>query len=100
MSENINGSGIVGVHQYPESTGIFLVMPTRYVELKEGFYSFTFSKNLYTNFNPQLLINQHSHVSHGDMEKITGHQVTGMGIAGMMTTPMWRFKEHKNGLFY
>lgn len=98
--ENLNGSGIIGVHQYPKSTGLFLVMPTKHIDLKEGFYSFTFSKGLYTNFNPQLLINSHSHVTHKEMEELTKEPVTGMGIAGLMTSSIWGYKEHKSGLFY
>lgn len=98
--ETLNGSGIIGIHSYPDQTGIFLVMPTKYIDLKEGFYSFAFSKSLYTNFNPQILINAHSHITHEDFGKIVNQPVAGMGIAGLMTSPIWGFKEHNGGLFY
>lgn len=62
--------------------------------------SLTFSKNLYTNFNPQIIINQYSHVSHVEFEKLSGVPVQGMGISGMMTSRIWGFKEHNSGLFY
>lgn len=40
--KQVNGSGIIGVHAYEDTTGIFLVMPTKHVELKEGIYEFNF----------------------------------------------------------
>lgn len=99
--ENKNGSGIIGVFQYPTTTGLFLVLPTEEIgELKEGFYPVNHSQNLYTNFNPQLLINKHGHVTLEKMEELTKSPITGMSIAGLMTAPIWGYKKHKNGLFY
>lgn len=95
----INGQGIIGVHQYPESTGIFSVIPTKIIDLKEGFYPFSFSKSIYSNMNPQLIINRLEHVNYEEFEKIVGSRCKGMGITGLMTSPIWGFKETK-GLFF
>lgn len=91
--ENKYGAGIIGVHQYPESTGVFTVIPTKIINLKEGFYPFTFSKGLYTNFNPSLTVNSYGHVSYEEFEELVGSPCKGMSIPGLMTSPIWGFKE-------
>lgn len=94
--KNEFGAGIIGVNQYTETTGIFTVMPTKIIDLKEGFYPFTFSKGLYTNFNPSLTINTYEHISYEAFEKLVGHPCKGMSIPGLMTSRIWGYKELKS----
>ena len=93
------GAGLIGVHSYPEATGIFTVLPSKIVGLEEGFYPVTFTKDLYTNFNPQLLINKYGHITYEQLEKLVGSPCKGMSIPGLMTSPIWGYKKLK-GLFY
>lgn len=91
--QNKFGAGIIGVHQYPKSTGLFTVIPTKIIQLEEGFYPFTFNAGLYTNFNPSITINKHERVSYDEFEKLVGSTCKGMSIPGLMTSPIWGFKE-------
>lgn len=94
--ENKFGHGIIGVHAFNDVTGIFSVMPSNILQLKEGFYPTTFASGLYTNFNPQLTINKHDHLTYEQFEKIVGQECKGLGIAGLMTSPIWGFKETRS----
>lgn len=94
--DNIFGAGIIGVHAFNEVTGIFTCLPTKILNLSEGFYPITFSKGLYTNFNPQLVINKHEHTTYEQFEKIVNEPCIGMGISGLMTMPIWGYKELKS----
>lgn len=69
-------------------------MPIKHINLEEGFYEFNFSKGSYTNFNPQILINSHSHFTYTQFGDLVKYPVAGMGIAGLMTSRIWGFKEH------
>lgn len=94
--ENKYGSGIIGVHAFQDLTGIFTVLPTKSAGLKDGFYSFTLNNGIYTSFNPALTINAHSHLSHEQFEKLVNYPVVGQGIGGLITAPIWGFKELKS----
>jgi len=90
------GFGIIGVHAFESTTGLFTVVPSEIMQLKDGFYPFSFSQNMYSNFNPSMVINKHEHTSYEQFEKLVGQQCKGMGIAGLMTMPIWGFKETKS----
>jgi hypothetical protein len=96
------GSGILGVHAFPHSTGIFTVVPTSEFQLKEGFYQFTMQNGLYTNFNPSIVINKHSHMSYDEYQDAlnsAGHNgvtIKGMGISGLMTEGVFGYKKLKS----
>jgi hypothetical protein len=90
------GAGVIGVYSFSDFTGVFTVVPSNIIELKEGFYPFTLNQSFLTNFNPSLVINSHGHTSLKEFESIVKEPIVGMGISGLMTAPIWGYKELKS----
>lgn len=98
LGVKLSATGLIGVHKYEDCTGIFTVVPTADIELEEGFYPAHFVKSVYTNMNLGINLLEGGHASYEKYNKLLEEQgidmkLRGMGIAGLMTSPIWGFKK-------